>query len=341
MEKLFFSLGPGYEVSIGNGASALLGSAAAALTEGRLTAIVTDAGVPREHVELCRARLADAGFAAGVFAVRAGEASKSLDTVEDLYSFFSGLGITRSDAVVYVGGGVVGDIAGFAAATYLRGVKLIAVPTTVISQTDSAYGGKTGVDHLGIKNAIGCFRHPAAVIADTAFLETLPENERVSGMGEVVKYGAIAAPEILDSVSRALPDERIIAACAAIKLRFCEKDEFDLNERRALNFGHTFGHAIESASGLTVPHGQAVAYGMLAAIRLGERLGVTETGVYSAVENACGRAGLDTRWEHALGEAYPYLIKDKKSDGRTIDAVLLKRLGEPVRMKLKPEEMKL
>lgn len=341
METVFFSLGPGYEAMIGNGAACLTGSRAAALVNGRRAAIITDSGVPREHVDLCRARIIEAGFTAGVFAVPEGEASKNLKTVEDLYSFFSGLGITRSDVIVYVGGGVVGDIAGFAAATYLRGVKLIAVPTTIIAQTDSAYGGKTGVDHLGIKNSIGCFSHPAAVIADTSFLDTLPEKERVSGMGEVIKYGAIAKPELLKAVSRSLPDERIVAACADIKRGFCEADEYDLNERRVLNFGHTYGHAIESASGFKVPHGQAVAYGMLAAARLGERIGVTEPGVYDAVLNACDSAGLDTGWENALADAYPYLIKDKKSDGKKIDAVLLKRLGEPLRMRIKPEEMKL
>ena len=341
MESIFFSLGSGYEALIGAGAASLTGLAVARIIRGRRAAVITDSGVPRSHVELVRASLAEAGFAAGVFAVPEGEAAKNLKTVEDIYAFLSGLSLTRQDCVVGVGGGVVGDTAGFAAATYLRGTPFISVPTTVISQTDSAYGGKTGVDHLGIKNAVGCFAHPRAVVADPALLSTLPERERIAGMGEVIKYGAIADPSILSSVSRALPDERTIAACVRIKKRFCEADEFDVGERRVLNFGHTYGHAIESASDLTVPHGQAVAYGMLAAVRLGERVGVTEKGVYEALAAACENAGLDTRWGAALDNALPYLIKDKKSDGETIETVLLKRLGEPVRMRMKPEEMML
>ena len=341
MESIFFSLGTGYEALIGAGAASLTGSTAARIIKGRRAAVITDSGVPRAHVEQIRASLAEAGFSAGVFAVPEGETTKNLKTVEDLYAFFSGLSLTRQDCVIGVGGGVVGDAAGFAAATYLRGVPFISAPTTVISQTDSAYGGKTGVDHLGIKNAVGCFAHPRAVIADPALLLTLPERERVSGMGEVIKYGAIADPSILSSVSRALPDEGTIAACVRIKKRFCEADELDMGERRVLNFGHTYGHAIESASDLTVPHGQAVAYGMLAAARLGERVGVTEKGVYEAILAACEKAGLDTDWRPALDNALPYLIKDKKSDGETIETVLLTRLGNPERVRMRSEEMML
>ena len=341
MESIFFSLGTGYEALIGAGAASLTGSTAARIIKGRRAAVITDSGVPRAHVEQIRASLAEAGFSAGVFAVPEGETTKNLKTVEDLYAFFAGLSLTRQDCVIGVGGGVVGDVAGFAAATYLRGVPFISAPTTVISQTDSAYGGKTGVDHLGIKNAVGCFAHPRAVIADPALLLTLPERERVSGMGEVIKYGAIADPSILSSVSRALPDESTIADCVRIKKRFCEADELDMGERRVLNFGHTYGHAIESASDLTVPHGQAVAYGMLAAARLGEHVGVTEKGVYEAILAACEKAGLDTDWRPVLDNALPYLIKDKKSDGETIETVLLTRLGNPVRVRMKPEELML
>ncbi|MCR5807962.1 MAG: 3-dehydroquinate synthase [Clostridiales bacterium] len=326
--------GKGRAAVIGSGASALLGAACRECAPGIRAALITDGGVPGEHIEKAAEELEAAGFAVFTFVIPRGEENKNLASLEAIWGFLYDKGFTRTDAVVGLGGGMVGDTAGFAAAVYKRGLPFVSVPTTIISQTDSAYGGKTGVDFREGKNLIGAFSRPAAIICDTDFLATLPEEERVSGLGEVIKYGAIAEPSILENVARDLPSDETVFACAKIKQSFVLADPFDMGERRVLNFGHTFGHAFEEASGFRLPHGRAVALGMLAAIRLGERLGVTESGVYEAVESACERAGLGARWEALTADALPLLPLDKKSDGASLDFVLLERLGRPVRRRL-------
>ncbi|MBO4383982.1 MAG: 3-dehydroquinate synthase [Clostridia bacterium] len=339
MEKFFFDLGAGTVAYVGAGAGSMLGPAASAAVNGRKAALVFDAALPAEHPAFVKAALEASGFTVSAHALSGGEKNKRLSAAEDVYGFLYDSGITRSDAVVGLGGGVTGDIAGFAAATYMRGVGYISVPTTLTAQTDSAFGGKTGVDFRSGKNLIGCFYDPKAVVCDTDFLKTLPEKERVSGMGEVIKYGAIADSSILDLVGRGIPSDDIIARCIKIKKKYVEADEYDLGERHILNFGHTFGHAVEAASDYSVPHGQAVAYGMLAMIRLGEKLSLTGSETFGAVRSALLRAGLDAGYEPYLAGAYPFLALDKKSDGEMISAVFLKRPGEAFIKKLALDEL--
>ncbi|MBQ4446846.1 MAG: 3-dehydroquinate synthase [Clostridia bacterium] len=334
MHTVEFKLGNVCRALIGRGALQYAGEVCLEHVPGRKLALITEDGVPEEHIRACIAVLEGSGFHAAPIVFRGGERSKTIPTLLEVYEGLYSAGLTRTDGAVGLGGGVALDMAGFAAATYLRGIPFISLPTTVIAQTDSAFGGKTGVDLNEGKNYVGVFRQPNAVVCDTAFLSTLPEAERICGMGEIIKYGAIAEPSILDEVGRGLPSDETVALCADIKRRFVEADEFDTGERRILNFGHTFGHAAEAASGYSIPHGQAVAYGMLAMIRAGERLGVTEAGVFGAIERACIKAGLDTDYAPLIDKALPLLGRDKKSDGVMIDAVLLKRLGEPMRMKL-------
>lgn len=340
MYNLCFSLGGGCTAMIGSGAVSALGSCAKDLIPGRRLALVTDDGVPQQHVEKCLGLLRGASFSAEAVVIASGETNKNLAAVEGVYSALYEAGFTREDGVAGLGGGVALDIAGFAAATYLRGLRFISVPTTIIAQVDSAYGGKTGVDFKEGKNYVGLFSHPKAIVCDSDMLLTLPERERVCGMGEVIKYGAIADPSILAQAGGGIPGEKTVFRCASIKKRFVEADEFDTGVRRVLNFGHTFGHAYEASSGYSVSHGQAVAYGMLAAIRLGERLGVTRPGTYTAVYEACEACGLDTDWESGSRAALELISKDKKSDGNRIDMVLLERPGRPVRMKLAPEDIR-
>ena len=324
----------GTRALIGAGACTELGRAARAYINGGKLCLISDTGVPLEHIDKVFAQLDGAGYSVRTLLLPEGERNKTLASVERVYSFLYENGFTRSDGIIGLGGGCVGDAAGFAAATYLRGLPFISLPSTVIAQTDSAYGGKTGVDYLSGKNLIGCFSHPRAVICDTSFLRTLRESDRISGMGEIIKYGAIAEPQILETVSGGLPSDETIALCVDVKRRYAEADEFDLGERRVLNFGHTFGHAFEAASGYTLPHGQAVALGMLAAARLGRELGITEEGVYERLEEACLAAGLSTDWKGLVPEALGLLSMDKKSDGTLIDFVLLERIGVPIRKKL-------
>lgn len=324
---------------IGSGAIDRLGSCAREHIPGSRIFVITDDGIPEAHVKRCLELLSSAGFGTDLITIPSGEEHKDLAAVERIYDALYSFGATREDGIAGVGGGVVLDIAGFAAATYLRGLRFISVPTTIIAQTDSAYGGKTGVDLKSGKNYIGLFTHPKAIVCDSDLLITLPERERICGMGEVIKYGAIADPTILPLLGRDIPGEKLIFRCAAIKKRFVEADEFDTGVRRVLNFGHTFGHAFEEASGYAISHGQAVAYGMLAAMRLGEKLGVTRQGTGEAIEAACEACRLDTDWGSRLQSAAPLLSMDKKSDGQKIDVVLLEKLGRPIRMKLAPGDI--
>lgn len=335
MTTVEFPVGGGYNAYIGAGAVSLLAREAQEAFHGGRCALIADANLPEAHIRAAQSVLGDG---CELMRLNVCEAQKTLEKVSEIYAFLNDAGFTRADGAVILGGGVTGDTAAFAAATYLRGIPFILAPTTVVSQTDSAYGGKTGVDHAGYKNRIGVFAHPRAVVCDVDFLRTLPERERACGMGEVIKYGAIAQPDILERVSRGTPDEELICACVRIKRRLVALDERDTGERRILNFGHTVGHAIEAASGFTLSHGQAVAYGMLAAVRLGERLGVTCAGVYGALLSACEKAGLDTDFEAHICPVLPFLSRDKKSDGRAIDFVLLEGLGRAVRKKLPLEE---
>lgn len=342
MRKIIYDSSEPYAAFIGRGALCELGRAAKGSFGHELTAVITDEGVPGEHVESVCSELRKAGFRPERFMLPAGEINKNLSAVESIYAFFYSLGINRACGAVAVGGGTVGDTAGFAAATYLRGLPFINIPTTLIAQTDSAYGGKTGVDYLNGKNYIGCFRDPAAVICDVDLLDTLDETQRLCGMGEVIKYGAIADPALLRAVAlrkTALPDEDIIAACVELKRAFVSGDEHDNGKRRALNFGHTIGHAIEASSGYAVPHGQAVAYGMLAAAHIGANLGVTSAGAEEELAAVMRSTGLDTDWQGKAKAALSLISLDKKSNGSEIEMILLKSIGECIRMRLSPERI--
>ena len=341
MQSIVFNGERPYTARVGSGAAGLLADELASISSGSV-AVVTDSGVPQSHVSAVLGAAEKACRACHTLVLPAGESQKNLDGMRLIYDFLYDKGFTRSDCIIAVGGGVVGDMAGFAAATYLRGMAFVNVPTTIIAQTDSAYGGKTGVDYSQGKNHIGCFYPPKAVFCDTDFLNTLDEEKRLCGMGEVIKYGAIASPELLDIVEAngsALPDEHTVCRCVLIKKRFVEGDEHDNGTRRALNFGHTIGHAIEAASGYTVPHGQAVAYGMLAAASMGERLDVTSPGAYGRIASAAKAVGLRTDWKTYLDKALPLVSRDKKSDGASIDFVLLRDIGSPFRMALTPEKI--
>jgi shikimate kinase/3-dehydroquinate synthase len=188
---------------------------------------------------------------------------KSADELERLWR---SLGIDRAGTVVALGGGTTTDLAGFAAATYMRGVDWVGVPTTLVGQVDAAIGGKTGIDLPEAKNLVGAFHWPARTIVDPALLATLPEAERLNGMAEVVKSGLLAGEPLWE-----LADEELVTRCAAYKGALCLRDPHDLGPRHALNLGHTFGHALEAASGYELPHGRAVALGLLAALRLSGR----------------------------------------------------------------------
>lgn len=267
--------------------------------------------------------------------IPAGEEHKRLSTVEGIYHDLLASGMTRKDLIIALGGGVVGDITGFAAATFLRGVSLCQIPTTLLAQVDSSVGGKTGVDMPEGKNLVGAFYQPRLVLIDPAVLATLPDQTFADGMAEVVKYGYISNREILDMVSA--PDykkniERIICECVRIKRDVVTIDEHDTGLRMILNFGHTIGHAAEKLGNyVDLTHGQAVAVGMVAAMRLSAMLGNED--LSERLIGILEHIGLPTELKYGREDIYRSLLSDKKKFGATVNFILVR---EPGRAEITP-----
>ncbi len=284
--------------------------------------LVTDGAVGRLYSELLEPHSAR-------IAIMPGEQSKTIAHAEIVWTELVRAGMTRADVVVALGGGVVGDLAGFCAATYQRGVRYVQVPTTLVAQVDSAYGGKTGVDLAEAKNYVGAFHQPSAVLADTTTLDTLPDAERAAGYAEVVKTALIAGGQLWDRVRAGADpaDPELITACARAKLRIVARDERDSGVRQVLNLGHTVGHAIEAATGYAAyRHGEAVALGLLAALRLSERGDLREE-----VERLLKARGLPTKLTHADPDTVVMATaRDKKRvSAGAVPFVLLDAPGEP------------
>ncbi|MGH7864862.1 MAG: 3-dehydroquinate synthase [Candidatus Binataceae bacterium] len=340
-----------HSVHIGGGILADLGKLArdAGLKPGR-SAVVTDSNVANLYAPGALAALAEAGFAPALVEIPAGEASKSLAQLERLYTAMTDAELDRTSVVFALGGGVVGDLAGFAASSYLRGIPLVHVPTTLLAQVDSSLGGKTGVNHPGAKNLIGSFYQPRLVVADVATLKTLPDRELREGLAEVIKYGAIMDEPMLGAIEESLDRilARDVAALEAIverslrhKASIVAADERESDLRRILNFGHTIGHALEASAGYgTFLHGEAVAVGMVAALRISCAHCGLHADDATRLVKLIDRAGLPTTmpkgWRDKQFERALRLDK-KRTDG-AIEFVLLERLGHATTKRLGVDE---
>jgi shikimate kinase/3-dehydroquinate synthase len=281
--------------------------------------VVTDETVAGLHGDL-------AGNAEARVAIPPGEEHKTLATAERVWTALVEAGATRGDHVVGVGGGVVGDLAGFCAATYQRGVPVVHVPTTIVAQVDSAYGGKTGVDLPEAKNYVGAYHQPAGVLVDPAVLDTLPAEERAAGYAEVVKTALIAGGPLWERVAAGAPvDEAVVRACARTKLRVVAADERDSGLRQILNLGHTVGHAIETTTGYArYRHGEAVGLGLLAALRLSG-----QGALRAQVADLLANAGLPTKLDGADPDAIAAATtRDKKRVGAEVPFVLVHAPGD-------------
>ncbi len=262
-----------------------------------------------------------------------GEQYKTLDTMRALYDGLLEAGADRSSLVIGLGGGVIGDMAGFAAASFMRGVALVQAPTSLLAMVDASIGGKTGVDLPQGKNLVGAFKDPLAVMADTATLSTLPEVEFRCGLAEVVKAALVGDLSLLEHLEQRGPQpvSAIIERAVAVKVEIVQRDRLESGPRVFLNLGHTFGHAIEQVSRYAWKHGEAVAVGLVAAARLSERLGLCAAGLAARVEAALDRLGLPVRFAGlepgALWDAMRY---DKKWRGGAVTLVLLEAAGQPV-----------
>lgn len=274
--------------------------------------------------------------------LEAGEESKNHETLLKIYDVLAQNNLTRDDVIIALGGGVVGDVAGYAAATFKRGVHLIQVPTTLLAQVDSSVGGKTGVNLPTGKNLVGCFYQPSVVLADTDTLKSLNARQYAAGMAEVIKYAFIADRALFERLKSKSGDlSEIIKTCCAIKARVVHEDPFDFGARMQLNFGHTFGHAIETVTEYKrFLHGEAVAIGMVLAARIGERLKVSEPGLEAAVRSLLSLYGLPADVEESvLKDAGEILLQDKKATSGLIRFILIGSIGHAVIRDLSKEEL--
>ena len=323
-----------YTIRIERGALEQLGAYCASLfAPGKKAVVITDTHVAPLYLERVSTSLRNAGFDVTSCAFPAGEPSKRLSTIEGIYGHMAQAHITRSDFAVALGGGVTGDMAGFAAASYLRGIPFVQVPTTLLSQVDSSVGGKTGVDLPQGKNLVGAFWQPSFVLIDPDTLNTLSPHFFADGMGEVIKYGCIKSRALFDllieteDITSIMED--VIYRCVDIKRDVVERDEFDTGERALLNFGHTFGHALEKLhqyQGLS--HGAAVGIGMVMMARLGEKAGFTAPGTADKIAAALEKYHLPVHSDLPLSQIVEATASDKKSTGSSINLVLLKDIGE-------------
>lgn len=263
--------------------------------------------------------------------VEPGEGSKSLDALSRLYQAFAQANLNRDGLIVALGGGVIGDLTGFAAATWMRGISYIQIPTTLLAQVDSSVGGKTALNLPYGKNIIGAFHQPRLVVIDPETLETLPPREIGCGLGEVIKYGAICSAGLFETLQSSTPADltETIYACCAIKAEVVARDEFDHGERVLLNFGHSFGHALESHYHYQrFNHGEAVGLGMVIAARLGENLGLTEAGTGERIIGALKANNLGTALPCSPLDLLPHLAADKKKRDQGIRLVMLEKIGQ-------------
>lgn len=308
---------------------------------GKLT-VITDTNVERHQAGEFVSELEACGLKASLFVVEAGEGCKNLDTVKMIYRHLMQVDTDRSSALIALGGGVVGDVAGFAAATYLRGIPFIQVPTSLLAQADSSVGGKVGVDFEGSKNMIGAFYQPRFVYMNVNSLRTLPLRELKSGLAEIIKHGIIADGDFFEYVDnnaeRILSlDENVLQYVArmncSIKGRVVEQDEKEGGLRAVLNFGHTIGHAIESVSGFRLLHGECVSLGMIGAFMMAQYLGMVDEAAVKKVVSILDKIGLPVRITGMdIDSVYRQMFNDKKAKGRKLLFVLPKRIGEVIRL---------
>lgn len=312
MEKVRVSASVSYDVLIGKGLLDMSGSLIRnVLGECRL-AVLTDNTVSGLYLERLLKSIGDNCM---TFIIRLGEQSKTMDNAMLFIQAMAQAGITRSDAVVALGGGVVGDLAGFAASVYMRGIPFVQIPTTLLAAVDSSVGGKTAVDTNCGKNLVGTFHQPSLVVCDT---DTLTMRD---GYAEVIKYAFLSDPGLLEC-----PFQELIARCVSIKRDIVQSDEYDRGQRALLNFGHTVGHAIEKLSGYSIPHGNAVAKGMYRAAEIGRQYGLEDcTGV---IQNTLVKYGFDLSCPYSAKQIFDTAMADKKREGDFITLVLPESIGK-------------
>ncbi|QWT17069.1 3-dehydroquinate synthase [Collinsella sp. zg1085] len=326
-----------YDVVLGAQILSKLGTIAAPVVSGRRALIVSDNHVWPLYGETCTTSLEEAGFCVHSFVVHAGEESKRFSVLTDLLEYAASIPLTRDDVICALGGGVVGDLTGYAAASYMRGCAYIQIPTSLLAMVDSSVGGKTAVNLEHGKNLAGAFWQPRAVLASIDCLDTIDTSLLIDSLGEVIKYGVLADPELFCLLENMPPIqtpldyarfENIIATCIAIKRDIVEADELEHGLRQTLNLGHTIGHAVEAATDFTLGHGSCVALGMCIVARASAAQGLCPHAVAQRIEAVCAQHGLPTATTLEPDMLAKLAASDKKRHDAHLNMIVIEEIGK-------------
>ena len=330
MKKVRVSTSTEYDILIGKGLLSQVGKEVAKRISPCKAAIITDSQVDSLFSASVASSLSDAGFSLCKFVFPRGEGSKHIGTLSDILEFLAENEMTRQDVIIALGGGVVGDMAGFAAAVYQRGIRFVQIPTTFLAAVDSSVGGKTAIDLKAGKNMAGAFYQPQLVLCDTNTLHTLPKEIFADGVAETLKYGIIGDEALfskVESLAYMQELEEIIETCVTMKRDIVMRDEFDNGERQLLNLGHTLGHSIEKLSRFTISHGHAVAIGLVLIANVAEAKGIGQGGMAERIRKALVKNGLPVKTEYSPQEVAQGAFMDKKRRGETISFVFPEKIG--------------
>lgn len=343
MKTLRVNAGKGYDIIIDKGILENAGEYVKKVSSAKKICIISDTNVYPIYGDVVKASLESAGYTTYSYVFEAGEASKKTSTVVSMVEFMAENELTRGDIVVALGGGVTGDMAGFAAAIYLRGIDFVQIPTSLLAQVDSSVGGKTAVDLPQGKNLCGAFHQPILVLIDTATLDTLSPHFFSDGLAEAIKMGCIKSASLFDKIENNNPHDiidEIIYECDMLKAGVVERDEKEHGERALLNFGHTAGHAIEKLHNFTtISHGEAVGIGMVLISKAGEQNGITEVGTADRIANVLIKNNLMTEDSHALSDIITAMNADKKRTNDSINFTLIHSIGDSYNQKIKYEDI--
>ncbi len=319
-----------YPVVIKAGLLEQVGRLAAKEVPGRMAAVITEETVNALYGDIVHRSLKDAGFTVFRLVLPVGESTKCMERLGEVLSFLAGHQLTRADAVFALGGGVIGDLTGFAAAVYLRGISYIQIPTTLLAAVDSSVGGKTAIDLEQGKNLVGAFHQPMAVYCDPLTLKTLSQDVFSDGCAEVIKYAVLRGEPLLTMLKNKerASWEEIIAVCVSIKRDLVERDEFDTGVRMFLNLGHTTGHAIEKRSRFGISHGKAVAIGMAIAAKLACKMDLCTPKLVQEICTLLGTYGLPVECPYPANELLDAMLSDKKRAGDTLRLILPRKMGD-------------
>lgn len=343
MKTLNVKVGKGYNIFIEKGLMSSCGKYIKEVSNAAKVCLISDTNVYKIYGNTVEEQLRAVGYDVCTYVFDAGEESKTTATVISMVEFMAENGLTRNDIVVALGGGVCGDMAGFAAAIYLRGIDFVQIPTSLLAQVDSSVGGKTAVDLLQGKNLCGAFHQPVLVLIDSNTLDTLTPHFFSDGMAEVIKTGCIKSTLLFEKTenqnAKDIIDD-IIFECVSIKAGVVERDEKEHGERALLNFGHTSGHAIEKLHNFTtISHGEAVGIGMVMITKAGEANGITEKGTSERIANVLKKYNLMTEDSNDLQDIIACMNADKKRTADSINFVLLSKIGESFTQKIKNEDI--